>query len=88
MYINHNHHRMCLRFNIRPLSYKRGATNPAGLDFYKPTEDISIYIDNDNQQCNKKCFEVSFNYSLTEQPLPWKEMQSFEVLNQVKTSAA
>ena len=77
MYINHNHHRMCLRFNIRPLSHKRGATNPAGLDFYKQTEDISIYIDNDNQQCNKKkCFEVSFNSSRTEKPFLGKECKA------------
>ena len=69
MYINHNHHRTITEcFNIRPLTYKSGVTNHAGLDFYKETEDISIHIDNDNQQCNKKCFEVSFNSSLTEQP--------------------
>ena len=69
MYINHNHHRTITeRFNIRPLTYKSGVTNHAGLDFYKETEDISINIDNDNQQCNKKCFEVSFNSSRTEQP--------------------
>ena len=68
MCINHNHHTMCLRFNIRPLSYMSGATNPAGLNFYKQTKLRHIYIDNGNQQGNKKCFEVSFNSTRPEQP--------------------
>ena len=78
MCINLNHHRMCLRFNIRPLSYMSGATNPAGLEFYKQTQDISgdSLLDNGNQQCNKKCFEVSFNSSRTEQPFLGKKCKA------------
>ena len=76
MYINHNHHTMCLRFNIRPLSYTSGATNPAGLNFYKQTKDISIYIENGNRQFNKKFFEVSFNSSRPEQLFLGKKWQA------------